>query len=111
MKKEQKIVDQWIKQYGVRYFDVLTNLGQLTEEVGELSRILIRTHGEQTWKKKEQPHDINKSIAEEMSDIIFVVICLANQMKIDLDEAFELKMKKKTKRDKQRHTNNIKLKK
>ncbi|NOT35832.1 MAG: nucleotide pyrophosphohydrolase [Saprospiraceae bacterium] len=109
MKKEQEEVDAWIKNVGKRYFNELTNLGQLIEEVGELSRLIIRQHGEQSWKSGEEPVNIKEQIGEELSDILFVTLCLANQMHIDLDSSFEKKMAIKTNRDYQRHQNNTKL--
>jgi NTP pyrophosphatase (non-canonical NTP hydrolase) len=102
----QRIVDYWIKAYGVRYFNELTNLALLTEEVGELARIMARTYGEQSFKET----DLDKNIADEMADILWVLLCLANQTGVDLTKAFEVNMKKKTLRDKDRHVNNKKLK-
>ena len=87
----------------------MTNLGQLAEEVGELSRLLIREYGEQSWKTGEKPDDVKKKIAEELADIAFVVLCLSDQCGIDLSDAFEKKMMIKTERDKERHRNNTKL--
>ena len=101
----QKIVDHWIKKYGVRYFSELTNMAILTEEVGEVARIISRTYGEQSFKKRDK----NKNLSEEMADVLFVLICLANQTGIDLTEAFEKNLEKKTKRDKKRHKKNKKL--
>lgn len=109
MKKQQEQVDQWIQTVGKRYFSELTNLGQLMEETGELSRLIIRKYGEQTWKKDEEPEDVKDKIAEELADIQFVILCLANQMNIDLEYAFEQKLAVKTKRDFQRHQSNPKL--
>tara|TARA_Y100001970_G_C14254493_1_gene874199 strand:- start:1902 stop:2249 length:348 start_codon:yes stop_codon:yes gene_type:complete len=105
IKEAQNKVDNWIKEYGVRYFDNLTNLGILMEEVGELSRIMTRLHGEQSFKKSDQ----NYNLADEMADILFVLICLANQNNINLEEAFKENLKKKTNRDSQRHKENKKL--
>jgi len=105
IKEAQEKVDKWIKEYGVRYFDNLTNLGVLMEEVGELSRIMTRLHGEQSFKKSDQ----NYNLADEMADILFVLICLANQNNINLEEAFKENLKKKTNRDSQRHKENKKL--
>ena len=101
----QKKVDSWIKDYGVRYFDVLTNMAQLTEEVGEVARIISRRYGEQSEKKV----DANKDLGEELSDVLFVVLCLANQTGINLQESFDKKIMLKSKRDKERHLKNPKL--
>lgn len=100
----QRRVDQWIKSYGVRYFNELTNMAVLTEEVGELARIMARKYGEQSFKEGE-----NQDPAEEMADILWVLICLANQTGVDLTQALEQSSAKKTARDKDRHKNNIKL--
>ena len=105
LKEAQEKVDTWIKTHGVRYFGELTNLAILTEEVGELARIFARTYGEQSFKDSDQ----NKDMADEMADVLWVLICLANQTGIDLNEAFLKNMEKKTKRDKHRHKNNRKL--
>ncbi|MBT5346778.1 nucleotide pyrophosphohydrolase [bacterium] len=105
IKRAQEKVDNWIKEYGVRYFDNLTNLGVLMEEVGELSRVMTRLHGEQSFKKSDQSYNL----ADEMADILFVLICLANQNNINLEEAFKENLKKKTNRDSQRHKENKKL--
>ena len=107
LKKLQKEVDAWIKEYGVRYFDPLTNMAQLSEEVGEVARIISRRYGEQSEKKSDK----NKDLAEELSDVLFVVFCLANQTNCDLETAFKERLNFKTKRDKTRHKNNPKLKK
>lgn len=104
MQQAQKIVDDWIKKFGVRYFSELTQLAQLTEEIGELARIISRTYGEQSFKKSEK-----KELSEELADVLFVLICLANQTGVDLTEAFMKNMKRKTKREKTRHTKNKKL--
>ena len=106
IKKLQKEVDIWIKEHGVRYFDPLTNLAQLTEEVGEVARIISRKYGEQSEKKSDK----KKDLAEELSDVLFVIICLANQTNCDLEKAFFEKLSLKTKRDQDRHKNNPKLK-
>ena len=103
----QELVDQWIRNYGVRYFSELTNLAQLMEEVGELSRIMSRNFGDQSSKAGEQPGEL----ADELADILFVVICIANQTGVDLAEAFAKNMQKKTSRDSQRHLSNPKLQK
>ena len=102
----QKIVDEWISKYGVRYFNVLTNMAQLTEEVGEVARIIARRYGEQS----EKDEDKIKDLGEELADVIFVVICIANQTGIDLQSAFDSKLKVKSKRDEMRHHQNKKLK-
>ncbi len=102
----QKAVDIWIDEHGVRYFDELTNMAMLTEEVGEVARIIARRYGEQSEKETDK----NKDLGDELADVLFVVLCLANQTKIDLQEAFEKNLKKKTKRDHDRHHNNEKLK-
>ncbi|CEN35390.1 nucleotide pyrophosphohydrolase [Capnocytophaga cynodegmi] len=106
IKNAQLEVDNWIKQHGVRYFNELTNMAQLTEEVGEVARIIARRYGEQSEKESDK----NKDLGEELADVVFVVLCLANQTGIDLQEAFYRKMDKKTKRDHNRHHNNEKLK-
>lgn len=102
----QQLVDHWIKTVGVRYFSELTNLAVLTEEVGELARIMARTYGDQSFKKS----DLGKDLGDEMADVLWVLICLANQTGVDLNEAFLKNMEKKTRRDKDRHQNNSKLK-
>ena len=101
----QKEVDVWISKYGVRYFDILTNMAQLTEEVGEVARIISRRYGEQSEKKVDKIKDLG----EELSDVIFVVLCIANQTGINLQESFDKKMALKTSRDKDRHLKNSKL--
>jgi NTP pyrophosphatase (non-canonical NTP hydrolase) len=102
----QSEVDHWIKTYGVRYFSELTNMTILTEEVGELARIMARTYGDQSFKKS----DLGKDLGDEMADVLWVLICLANQTGVNLTEAFEKNMAKKTGRDKDRHKENEKLK-
>jgi len=102
----QKQVDDWIKNHGVRYFNELTNMAQLTEEVGEVARIIARRYGEQSEKESDK----NKDLGEELADVVFVVLCLANQTGINLQDAFEKKLDVKTKRDQNRHQNNQKLK-
>ena len=102
----QQQVDGWIKTVGVRYFSELTNLAILTEEVGELARIMARTYGDQSFKKA----DLDKNLADEMADVLWVLICLANQTGVNLTEAFEKNIEKKTHRDKERHEQNQKLK-
>ena len=106
IEEAQKLVDSWIKTYGVRYFNELTNMAILTEEVGELASIIARKYGEQSFKES----DIDKDLADEMADVLWVLICLANQTGVDLNEAFRKNLEKKTKRDKTRHLNNEKLK-
>ena len=106
IKNAQKTIDQWIKNHGVRYFDELTNMAQLTEEVGEVARIIARRYGEQSEKESDK----DKDLGEELADVIFVVICLANQTGVDLQTAFDKKLDLKTKRDHKRHHNNKKLK-
>ena len=105
IKEAQTAVDEWIKTYGVRYFNELTNMVLLTEEVGELARIIARTYGEQSFKESDK----NRDMADEMADILWVLMCLANQTGIDLTKAFVKNMEKKTLRDKERHINNEKL--
>ena len=102
----QSQVDQWIQSIGVRYFSELTNLAQLVEEVGELARVISRTYGDQSFKASEG----NPELADEMADVLFVLICLANQTGVDLTAAFQKNLVKKTTRDKDRHQNNPKLK-
>lgn len=103
----QKIVDRWISNYGVRYFDEMTNLAVLTEEVGELARCIARRFGDQSFKDSEK----STNLSDELADVFFVLVCLANQTGTDLSEAFAKNLAKKTKRDAQRHKNNPKLKK
>jgi NTP pyrophosphatase (non-canonical NTP hydrolase) len=102
----QQQVDEWIKTIGVRYFNELTNMAMLTEEVGEVARIIARRYGEQS----EKDSDKNKDLGEELADVLFVTLCLANQTGVNLQDAFDRKMKIKTDRDKDRHQNNEKLK-
>lgn len=102
----QQMVDEWIKTIGVRYFSELTNLAMLTEEVGELARLIARKYGDQSFKKSDE----GKDLADEMADVLWVLICLANQTGVDLNEAFLKNIEKKTIRDKDRHRNNEKLK-
>lgn len=105
IKEAQETVDKWIKEYGVRYFSELTNMACLTEEVGELARIMARRYGDQSFKSGE-----NDDPSEEMADILWVLLCLANQTGTDLTEAFRKSIEKKTSRDHDRHRNNPKLK-
>jgi NTP pyrophosphatase (non-canonical NTP hydrolase) len=106
LKGVQKAVDEWIQNHGVRYFNELTNMAQLTEEVGEVARIISRRYGEQSEKESDK----NKDLGEELADVIFVAVCLANQTGVDLQKAFEDKLTEKTKRDHERHHTNPKLK-
>jgi len=106
LQEAQQQVDEWIKTYGVRYFGELTNLAILTEEVGELARVIVRTYGEQSFKKSDE----KGNLADEMADVLWVLICLANQTGINLTEAFEKNIQKKTERDSTRHLDNKKLK-
>jgi len=106
IKNAQLEVDKWIKDHGVRYFNELTNMAQLTEEVGEVARIIARRYGEQSEKESDK----HKDLGEELADVMFVVLCLANQTGIDLQKSFDKKLKIKTERDHDRHQNNKKLK-
>lgn len=105
IREAQQLVDKWIKQYGVRYFSELTNMACLTEEVGELARIMARKYGDQSFKQGEE-----QDPADEMADVLWVLMCLANQTGVDLTEALKKNLEKKTSRDKTRHINNEKLK-
>ena len=105
IKEAQKRVDDWIKKYGVRYFNELTNMAILTEEVGEVARIISRKYGEQSFKEKDKKIDL----ADEMADVLWVLICLANQTGVDLNEALIKNLEKKTNRDSNRHKQNTKL--
>ena len=104
LEEAQATVDKWIKEYGVRYFSELTNMACLTEEVGELARIISRKYGDQSFKEGE-----SQDPADEMADVLWVLLCLANQTEVNLTEAFERNMEKKTRRDATRHKNNPKL--
>jgi NTP pyrophosphatase (non-canonical NTP hydrolase) len=106
IEQAQKLVDDWIKTHGVRYFNELTNMAMLTEEVGEVARIIARRYGEQSEKESDK----NKDLGEEMADVLFVLICLANQTGVDLNQALQKNLEKKTSRDSERHHNNEKLK-
>jgi NTP pyrophosphatase (non-canonical NTP hydrolase) len=106
IKNAQLEVDTWIKEHGVRYFNELTNMAQLTEEVGEVARIIARRYGEQSEKESDK----NKDLGEELADVLFVVLCLANQTGVNLQDAFDKKLELKTKRDHDRHHGNQKLK-
>ncbi|MDD7461149.1 MAG: nucleotide pyrophosphohydrolase [Prevotellaceae bacterium] len=105
LKETQEEVDRWIKTYGVRYFSELTNMAILTEEVGELARVMARTYGDQSFKAGEK-----SNLGDEMADVLWVLLCLANQTGIDLEAEFRKNLEKKTARDKTRHINNEKLK-
>ncbi len=107
IQEAQEKVDQWIKTYGVRYFSELTNTAVLMEEVGELARLMARQYGDQSFKKEETP----KELADEMADVLWVLLCLANQTGVDLSEALAKNFEKKTKRDASRHFDNDKLRK
>lgn len=104
IEEAQKTVDEWIKTYGVRYFSELTNMAVLTEEVGEMARVMARRYGDQSFKAGE-----NDNLADEMADVLWVLLCIANQTGTNLTEAFEKNLQKKTERDKNRHKNNPKL--
>jgi NTP pyrophosphatase (non-canonical NTP hydrolase) len=106
IEQAQQLVDKWIKEHGVRYFSELTNMALLTEEVGEVARIISRTYGEQSFKESDK----GKNLEDELADVLFVLICLANQTGINLTQAFEKNMEKKNTRDSSRHKNNDKLK-
>ncbi len=107
IKEVQIKVDNWIKKYGVRYFDEMTNMALLVEEVGEVARIMARTYGEQSAK----PSDMSKKLSEELADVLWVLMCIANQTGVDLTKAFEETIEKKTQRDNMRHFDNPKLRK
>ena len=105
IEEAQQAVDKWVKEYGVRYFSELTNMACLTEEVGELARVIARTYGDQSFKEGEKPN-----LGEEMADVLWVLLCLANQTGVNLTDELQKSFDKKTKRDKDRHRNNPKLK-
>ena len=105
IKEAQQKVDEWINKHGVRYFNELTNMALLSEEVGEVARIISRQYGEQSFKKNEK----DKNLSDELADVLFVLICLANQTGVDLTKAFETNMEKKVRRDNKRHKENKKL--
>ena len=113
IQQAQQQVDEWIKTVGVRYFNELTNLGILMEEVGELSRLMVRKYGEQSFKETDAPplleEDVRRRLADEMADVLWVLICLANQTGVDLTDALQKNFEKKNVRDEQRHKNNKKL--
>ena len=106
IKELQAAIDKWVTTYGVRYFSELTNMAILTEEVGEMARIMARKFGDQSFKKPEAEHDL----ADEIADVLFVLVCIANQTNVDLTDAISKNLEKKTRRDKDRHANNPKLK-
>jgi NTP pyrophosphatase (non-canonical NTP hydrolase) len=106
IKNTQKLVDEWIKEHGVRYFNELTNMALLTEEVGEVAKIISRKYGEQSFKKEDKIEDLG----DELSDVLFVLLCLANQTGVDLEKSFIENLEKKTQRDRNRHKQNNKLK-
>lgn len=105
IQEAQNKIDKWIKEYGVRYYNELTNMAILSEEVGEVARIMARMYGEQSFKKGEE----NPDLGDELADVLFVVFCIANQTGVDLTKAIEKNIEKKTNRDKERHINNEKL--
>ena len=106
IQQAQETVDRWIKEHGVRYFNELTNMTLLMEEVGEMSRIIARKYGEQSFKENEK----DANLADEMADVLFVLMCIANQTGVNLTDALQKNLEKKTKRDRERHKNNEKLK-
>jgi len=110
IQEAQKIVDEWIKTIGVRYFNELTNTAVLMEEVGEMSRLMARIYGEQSFKNPEDEKNAKENLSGEMADVLFVLICLANQTGVDLEQSLIKSLEKKTKRDKDRHQGNDKLK-
>lgn len=110
IQQAQDTVDQWIKTIGVRYYNELTNTAVLMEEVGEVARLMSRLYGEQSFKKSEDAENAKENLADEMADVLFVLICLANQTGVSLTEAFEKNLAKKTQRDAERHASNEKLK-
>ncbi len=109
IKEAQETVDQWIKTVGIRYYNELTNTAVLMEEVGEVARLMARVYGEQSFKRKEQEASAKTDLADEMADVLFVLICLANQTGVDLTEAMKKNLEKKSIRDAERHANNEKL--
>ena len=110
LEEAQKSVDEWIKTIGIRYYNELTNMAILTEEVGEVARLMSRLYGEQSFKKEEDALNAKDKLSDEMADVLFVLICLANQTGVDLSEALIKNLEKKTIRDASRHANNTKLK-
>jgi NTP pyrophosphatase (non-canonical NTP hydrolase) len=111
IQEAQGMVDNWIKTIGIRYYNELTNMAILTEEVGEVARLMARLYGEQSFKKSESAETAKADLADEMADVLFVLICLANQTGVDLETAFEKNLTKKANRDRERHAQNEKLKK
>lgn len=109
IQEAQKTVDAWIHNVGVRYFNELTNTAILMEEVGEVARLMARLYGEQSFKKTEEPMDAHESLADELADVLFVLICIANQTGVDLNDALSKNLEKKTRRDADRHRQNPKL--
>lgn len=109
IKEAQKSVDQWISEIGIRYYNELTNTAILAEEVGEVARLMARLYGEQSFKTKEKELSAKSDLADEMADVLFVLICLANQTGVDLTQAFQNNLEKKSKRDARRHAENKKL--
>jgi len=109
LSEAQRIVDQWINTIGIRYYNELTNTAVLMEEVGEVARLMARIYGEQSFKTPELAADAPAQLADEMADVLFVLICLANQTGIDLTQALHKNLEKKTSRDKERHANNAKI--
>ena len=112
IREAQEAVDQWIREYGVRYFSELTNMAVLTEEVGELARVIARRYGEQSWKASDPRREDNgrEALGDEMADVLWVLLCLANQTGVDLTTELKKNLEKKTKRDRERHIGNEKLK-
>lgn len=110
IKETQEIVDKWITTIGIRYYNEMTNMAILTEEVGEVARLMSRMYGEQSFKRKADEATAKEKLADEMADVMFVLVCLANQTGVDLTEALKKNLDKKTKRDTERHANNEKLK-
>lgn len=110
IKETQEIVDKWITTIGIRYYNEMTNMAILTEEVGEVARLMSRMYGEQSFKRKADEVSAKEKLADEMADVMFVLVCLANQTGVDLTEALKKNLDKKTKRDTERHANNEKLK-
>ncbi len=110
IQEAQQVVDEWIKTIGIRYYNELTNTAVLMEEVGEMARLIARIYGEQSFKKPEHAKTAKADLADEMADVLFVLVCLANQTGIDLTDALKKNLDKKTNRDKERHANNEKLK-
>jgi NTP pyrophosphatase (non-canonical NTP hydrolase) len=109
IKDAQKLVDDWINKYGVRYFNELTNMAILTEEVGEVARLMSRIYGEQSFKNQTTEKEAKQMLADELADVLFVLFCIANQTNIDINKAFENNIQKKTLRDNSRHLSNDKI--